>query len=101
MSAPLICKQGESSPTITFDRNGESLAGWTCLMEVKRFKSDSSALVSRLVTAVGNEWPTFLTQTETAAFDVGHHVILGKLSKTATDEEEQKKLTIHISEAWL
>jgi len=100
MSAIPRVKQGESFP-FEFDRGGESLAGWTCLLEVKRFKSDSTSLVSRLVTAVGNKWPTFLTQTETAAFVVGHHVILGQLSKTSTDEEEQKKLTIHVLEAWL
>ena len=101
MSGLLSMKQGESSPEIVFDRGGESLAGWTCQFELKRFKSDSSSIISRAVTAVGDEWPTFITQSESSSLVVGHHVILGKLYKTSTDEEEQKVIPIHVTGAWL
>lgn len=100
MSAIPNVKQGESFDFF-FDLNGESLTGWTCQVEVKRFKTDSSALVSRAVTATGTKFETFLTQTETAAFVVGHHVIIGRLSKTSTDEEDQQEITIHVTGAWL
>lgn len=99
MGAMTRIKQGESLP-FQFDRGGESLSGWTCTISVKKFPSDT-AILSRAITPVGNTWPSFLTQAETALFGIGTHQIIGKLEKTGTDEEEQEVLKFHVQEAWV
>ena len=91
-------QKGESLP-FSFDRGGESLGGWTCVIEVRRYPGDA-AIVARTITPADNKWSGFLTQTETAAFtSLGLHYLIARLSKTATDEEEQIPLRFHVQEA--
>ena len=62
-------RQGESLPFV-FDRDGEDITGWTCLIEVKIFPDDT-AIISRTITPEGGQWTGFLTQTETMGLAVG------------------------------
>ncbi len=77
---------GDSIPFV-FDRAGESLDGWICTINVKVYPGDAT-LVSRTITASGDEWPGFLTQTETEAFSEGDYRLIAKFVKASTDEQE-------------
>ena len=99
MSKIAVIRKGESLP-FSFDRGGESLSGWTCAIEVRRYPGDVAIIGPRTITPTSGKWPGFLTQTETAALaNLGLHYLIGKLSKTGTDEEQQIPLRFHVQEA--
>ncbi len=98
MSKIQVIRQGESLPFV-FDRNGRSITGWTCTIFLKKFPADTTVL-SRVIPAVGLEWPGFLTQTETTGLDVSLYNLIGKLEKTSTDEEEQVPVRFNVSMVW-
>jgi len=94
-----IIRQGESLPFV-FDRDGEDITGWTCLIEVKRFPDDL-AIVSRTITPENGQWKGFLTQTETMGLDVSLYYLTALLRKVSTDEEEQKPTRFQVSKTWI
>ena len=98
MSKITVVRKGESLP-FTFDRGGESITGWICTMQVREFPGDTAS-ISRVITAVGDTWPGFLTQTETSALGVGLWRLIGVLAKATTDEEEQVPLRFNITDSW-
>lgn len=85
--------------SVAFDRGGESLSGWTCQLIIKKFPG-STPDVDRAITAVGGEWPTFITQTESALLDVAVYYMIGKMANTTTDEEQQVELRLMVQPAW-
>lgn len=99
MSKIDIIRQGESLPFV-FDRDGEDITGWTCLIEVKMFPDDT-AIISRTIIPEGEQWKGFLTQTETMGLEVGLHYLTAQLSNTSTDEEEQIPTRFQVSKAWV
>jgi len=94
-----IIRQGESLPFV-FDRDGEDITGWTCLIEVKMFPDDT-AIISRTIIPEGEQWKGFLTQTETMGLEVGLYYLTAQLSNTSTDEEEQIPTRFQVSKAWV
>jgi len=94
-----IIRQGESLPFV-FDRDGEDITGWTCLIEVKMFPDDT-AIISRTIIPEEEQWKGFLTQTETMDLEVGLYYLTAQLSNTSTDEEEQKPTRFQVSKAWV
>ena len=82
-------RKGESL-SFVFDRGGASISGWVCTIEVKTFPSDTSAITARVIAAVDDEWPGFLTSTETAGLNA------------ATNQEEvaQQTTRFQIGESW-
>ena len=98
MAKITVVRKGESLPFV-FDRGDESIDGWVCLAEVKKFTSDA-ALISRTITADGETWPGFLTATETTALAIGLYRLIGVLTNSTTDEEEQVLLRFNVTEAW-
>ena len=99
MSKIDIIRQGESLPFV-FDRDGEDITGWTCLIEVKMFPDDT-AIISRTIIPEGEQWKGFLTQTETMGLEVGLYYLTAQLSNTSTDEEEQIPTRFQVSKAWV
>ena len=99
MSAITVIRQGGDLEFI-FDRDGAPVAGFVCLIEVKLFPTDT-ALISRVVPAVGDTWPGFLTSTETAALGVGLHWLIAKITNSTTDEERQVPERFQVSPQWL
>lgn len=93
-----IVRQGESLP-FTFDRGTESIEGWVCTIEVKNFTDDTSS-ITRIIPAVGNAWPGFLTSAETALLAVGLYRLIGVLTNSTTDEEEQVPIRFNITDSW-
>lgn len=91
-------QQGESLP-FKFDRNGEDISGWTCVVEVKQFPGDT-APISRAITPTDNAWSGFLTSTETAALAVGLRYLTATLTNATTDEKEQIPKRFQVSKAW-
>jgi len=94
-----IIRQGESLP-FEFDREGEDITGWTCLIEVKIFPDDT-AIVSRTITPKDGKWTGFLTQTETMDLEVGLYYLTAQLVNLVTDEEEQKPTRFQVSTTWV
>lgn len=99
MSKIDIIQQGESLPFV-FDRDGEDIAGYTCLIEVKMLPDDQ-AIISRVITPEEEQWKGFLTQTETMGLEVGLYYLTAQLSNVGTDEEEQKPTRFQVSKAWV
>ena len=64
-----VVRQGESLP-FTFDRGDESIEGWVCTMQVRKFPGDAAA-ISRVIPPEGGVWPGFLTEPETSGLGVG------------------------------
>lgn len=95
-----IIRAGESLP-FTFDRSGASINGWTCLIEVKNFPSDT-AFISRIITPLNSSgWTGFLTQTETSALANGLFYLIALLTNITTDEEEQVPVRFQVSTPWV
>jgi len=92
-------RQGESLP-FEFDRDGEDITGYTCLIEVKMFPDDV-ALISRIIPPEDGKWTGFLTQTETMDLEVGLYYLTAQLSNVSTDEEEQKPTRFQVAKAWV
>lgn len=93
-----VVRKGESLPFV-FDRGGESVVGWTCTIEVKKFPGDTS-LITRVIPLVNNKWPGFLTSGETDTLDPGPYRLIGLLENTGTNEEEQVILRFNITDTW-
>jgi len=74
------------SKDFCFDLDGDSVSGWVCTINVKKYPADTT-LLTRIITADGDTWPGFLTATETTALGVGAFRLIGKLVKSATDEQ--------------
>jgi len=98
MSKIETVRQGESLQFV-FDRDGESIDGWICTIEVKKFPGDASS-ITRVITPEGNEWPGFLTQTETSALAIGTYRLIGVLTNSSTDEEEQEIIRFNLTDTW-
>jgi hypothetical protein len=99
MSAITIIRQGGDLKFV-FDRDGADINGFVCLIEVKIFPSDT-AIISRVIPAVGNEWPGFLTSSETAPLDVGLYWLIAKITNSQTDEERQVPERFQVSPEWV
>ena len=93
-----VIRSGESLP-FTFDRGTESITDWVCTLEVRKYPGDT-ADISRVIPAVGDTWPGFLTQAETSALDTGLWRMIGVLTNSSTDEEEQVPLRFNVTESW-
>jgi len=91
-------KQGESY-SFEFDRDGESIAGWICTIYLKIFPDDTPIL-SRVISPTDRTWSGFLTQAETTALNVSHHMLIGKITNSTTDEEEQQIDRFNVSKVW-
>ena len=100
MSAPTVIRQGGSLPFV-FDRDGEDITDFVCEISVKRFPDDVSLIPPRIIPPVNDEWPGFLSQTETAPLAVGIHFIIAKLTNSITDEERQIPERFTVSKAWV
>lgn len=91
-------RKGRSLPFI-FDRNGESIDDWVCTINVQRYPGDTPA-ISRVIEADGDEWPGFLTATETAALsDLGTWMLIGTITNSSEDRAEYPIIRFHLSEA--
>lgn len=98
MAKTQVVREGESLPFV-FDRGDESIEGWVCTIEVKKFPGDTSSL-TRVIPAVGNSWPGFLTSAETSGLAIGTYRLIGVLTNTTTGEEEQVPLRFNITDSW-
>jgi len=99
MNGITVIRQG-GDLSFVFDRDGEEITGFICTVEVKKFPADI-AIISRVIPAVGNTWPGFLTSTETAALDVGTYFLIAQLKNSTTDEERQIPERFQVSKAWV
>lgn len=102
MSKIVLLDAGESLP-FNFDRGENSIEGWTCTIFVKQKPSDTP-FITRVITPIANEWPGFLTQTETASLPLSDkpYFLSAKLVNSLTDEEEviRERSRFQINTAW-
>lgn len=98
MTAISIVRKGESLP-FSFDRGDESIDGWICQIEVKKFPADASS-ITRTITPTNSVWSGFLTSTETTALAIGLYRLIGVLTNATTVEEEQISLRFNITASW-
>ena len=85
------------SLSFVFDRDGQSISGYTCTIEVKRFNGAASE-ISRVIAPNGSEWPGFLTASETTALgDLGTWLLVGVITKD--DTTEYQTIRFHLTEA--
>jgi len=99
MTAITVIRQG-GDLSFVFDRDGEDITGFVCTVEVKKFPADT-AIISRIIPPVNEEWPGFLTSTETAALAVDTYWLIAQLKNSTTDEERQIPERFQVSKAWV
>ena len=95
-----IVRKGESL-SFTFDRGGDSIEGWTCTINVKIYPDDTS-LITRTIEPdeTKQEWNGYLASTETESLDVATYRLIGVLTESDTNEEEQIPIRFRITSAW-
>ena len=98
MGSISIIKQGESFD-FEFDRGNDSISGWTCTIHLKKFPADND-IIKRVITPVNDKWTGFLTQDETKDLDVSHYTLIGKLTNSTTNQEEQDTRRFNVSKVW-
>ena len=96
-----IIKAGESLDFI-FDRGGQSVEGWLCQLNVLRFPGQTPE-ISRFIELDDNsQWSGFLTSVETAGLlSRGIYRMVGLLTNSATNEEEQIPVRFQRNKAWV
>ena len=94
-----IYKKGMTIP-FSFNRDGQGITGWVCLIEVKSFPGDA-ADISRVIAAKDGAFSGFLTVSESDGLSVGTRVLTAKMTKSATTEEEHFTKRFHVSEPWI
>ena len=84
--------QGGSLP-ITFDRDGESIEGWTATIYVKQHIKDDAAIVRQLAVDPDNslQWSGLLTSADTALLKTGQWHVFANLNNATTGEARQIK----------
>lgn len=84
--------QGGSLP-ITFDRDGESIDGWTATIYVKQHINDDATIVRQLEVDPDNplQWSGLLTSADTALLSVGLWHVFANLNNASTGEARQVK----------
>lgn len=98
MSKISVIRKGEDFEFV-FDLGGESIDGWICTINVRKFTGDTS-LITRVIAPEGNTWPGFLTSAETALLDIGLYRLIGVLTNSTTDEERQPLIRFNITDSW-
>jgi len=104
MSNPIpIVRKGMSLPFV-FDRAGKTIAGWVCTITVKEFKNNA-AIFSRVIpedaTLDPPGWSGFLTSTETDTLTTDTlYRLIGVLTNSVTDEEEQIVKRFNLTQTW-
>jgi hypothetical protein len=89
-----------ASYRFAFDRAGDDISGWVCLIELKRFPDDP-ALISRILQPEGNIWKGVLTPAETGSLDINLYYLTAKLTNATLDEVEEIPSRMRISKAWI
>lgn len=102
---PIIVERGESIP-FHFDRAGESLDDWVCRLIIKEF-ADDDALISRVIVRERppilsrvppqEAWNGTVTSTETNSLPLGLYRLIGLLTNSVTDEQEQIILRFNLT----
>jgi len=84
--------QGGSLP-ITFDRDGESIEGFTATIYVKQHIKDDATIVRQLEVDPENsfQWAGLLTSADTALLSVGLWNVFANLNNASTGEARQIK----------
>lgn len=93
--------QGDSLP-FAFSRSGQSLAGYTCTISVKKYPGDT-APINREIPADRLVFPGFLTSTETAALDITTDTpyrLIGLMVSATTGEQETAIVRFHLTDEW-
>ncbi len=105
MANQTLLLKGESMPFV-FDRSGESIDGWICNIQIKKFPTDGSNdynFVPRLVEPDTSEenWPGILTSADIVALTAnGPFRLVGLLTSALTGEQEQVPLRFHVAQSW-
>jgi len=92
VAKPEQIAQGGSLP-VTFDRDGESIDGWTATIYVKQHINDDATIVRQLAVDPENplQWAGLLTSADTAQLDVGLWHVFANLNNASTGEARQVK----------
>ena len=104
MSGVIILRQGEDLE-FCFNREGESLEGWINTIFVKQFPGDTADITRVIPVGVDSKgnpaWVGSLTPSETALLDVGNWLLIGKLTNSSTEEEDQiDTIRFAVVQAW-
>ena len=96
-----VIQQGEQLPFI-FDRDGESIDGWVCTIEVHEFPGDSVGFTARIIPPgpSGIAWPGFLTNAETVLLTTRLYRLVGVLVNASTGQQEYPDVRFNVTEAW-
>lgn len=92
VAKPTQIAQGGSLP-VTFDRDGESIDGWTCTIYVKQHIKDDATIVRQLEVDPDNplRWSGLLTSADTSLLSVGQWQVFANLNNASTGEARQVK----------
>jgi len=92
VAKPTQIAQGGDLP-ISFNRDGQSLDGWTATIYVKKHIKDDATIVRQLLVDPDNplQWAGFLTSADTALLSIGLWHVFANLNNASTGEARQVK----------
>ena len=95
---PLSIIQKGESLNFVFDRDGEDVDGWVCVLTVKKFQSSTAEIERTIELDNNDQWSGFLTRIETAALiSSGIYRMIGTLTNTSTNEKETIPVRFKVS----
>ena len=99
-----IVQAGESLPFV-FDRGGDDVEGWTCILQVRQFaaiNADDDPEIERVIELDSNDqWSGFLTSVETdGLLSRGIYRMVGVLTNLTTDEQEFVPVRFELTNSW-
>jgi hypothetical protein len=97
-------QNGESLP-FKFDRDGDSIDGWTCTIFLKRFPQTTELLTGsgRVVPPEPDlrAWVGFLTNSETDGLTPGKlYWLIAALVNLSTNEVEEVPVRVSVTKSW-
>ena len=100
MTAFRIVRKGTSVPFV-FDRDGESIDGWVCTINVKQSPSETSVITREVEPdTLCNQWEGLLTSADTNTLGLHDYRLIGVLTNATTGEEEQPIIRFRVTSSW-
>ncbi len=94
MAKPTQIRQG-GNLTLTYDRDGESIDGYTCDVYIKQHAKDT-ATITKLDIDVDpdnpDQWTANIAPSESALLDVGLWYAFANIIKTSPSDEEARQV---------
>ena len=91
-------KQGESFD-YSFDREGEDITGWVCVINLKQYPDDTP-IIKRTITPTDDAWSGTLTNQDTKSLAVAQYMLIANITNAATGKKEVQIDRFYVGKGW-